>query len=87
MDHVRPPNHEPVAHRIAAEARDVSYMPGSGGMLTVLDRQTAIVHLSYKHTHFTTCGVYRINRRDGKVFKRMKTAPNCLACITYAARQ
>lgn len=56
-------------------------------MLMVLDQQTSVIHLSYKHTHFVLCGVYRVNRRDGRTFKRVKKPPCCLTCIALRERE
>lgn len=49
-------------------------------MLTLLDKDGATVHLCHHYTHFTLCGVYRLNIMNNKEFKRVKRSPNCIQC-------
>lgn len=57
-------------------------------MITVLDQDGQTVHLCYKHTHYTLCGVFRIGGRRGKPLKKVKDKPpSCLRCVALHGEQ
>lgn len=58
-------------------------------MIRLLDHNGTVIHLAYKHTHYTLCGTFRIGGQRGPGMKKVKDltkAPNCLRCVQLHGR-
>lgn len=66
---------------------DVPCLRREGRVLKVRALHEPVVHLAFRHSTTTLCGVYRFDRNGRRFNKPKNVVPSCLRCIAYDGRR